>query len=239
MKQTNNKSNKTKLIRVLFIIVILSLLDSFSDGQFNFLSNIVEIGLAISIVFAIVLFFKVLFNRNNHEKNIPKMSKEKEIHYAEFGMNNQEIAFFRETMAEAKKQIDTLEKNMQSTSKLKAINLRYDTTKACRAMFKEIVKEPNKLHQSDRFLYNHLPNIVELTSKYIEINNHELKNKDTYEALNQSVTAIEEVSTLIVKDYSDFVREDIEDLDLEISIAKQNISREKEIEEYKKNKELD
>ena len=168
---------------------------------------------------------------------MPELTKEKEAHYSEFGMNDKEIVFFRETMADAKKQITTLDNNMQEVAKLKAINLRYDTLKASRAMFKEIVKEPNKLHRADRFLYNHLPNVVELTSKYIEINNHELKTKDTFDALNQCAAAIEEVSQLIVKDYADFVKDDLDDLDVEISIAQQNVDREKEMEEYKHEKE--
>lgn len=235
MKQTNHSS----LYKLLGIIVVLIPLSIVFDSRFSLLNTIITAALFFAIFFAILRLIKLLFSKNKsgNQNKMPQLTKEKEAHYAEFGMSDKEIVFFRETMAEARKQITTLEENMQQVAKLKAINLRYDTIKACRAMFKEIVKEPNKLHQSDRFLYNHLPNLVELTSKYIEINNHELKNKDTYEALNQSAAAIEEVSQLIVKDYSDFVKDDLEDLDVEISIAKQNIDRDKEIADYKQEKE--
>jgi 5-bromo-4-chloroindolyl phosphate hydrolysis protein len=219
--------------------VILIPLTIIFDGHSPFIHTILSVALFFSIFFAVLLLIKTVLSQNkvSAKNEMPELTKEKEAHYAEFGMNDKEIIFFRETMADARKQITTLEDNMQQVAKLKAINLRYDTLKASRAMFKEIVKEPNKLHQSDRFLYNHLPNLVELTSKYIEINNHELKTKDTFDALNQCATAIEEVSQLIVKDYADFVKDDLEDLDVELSIAKQNIDREKDIEEYKQEKE--
>ncbi len=75
--------------------------------------------------------------------------------------------------------------NMQQTAKLKAIDLRHDPVKAAKALFKELVKEPNRLHEASQFLYTHLPNLVDLTNKYNEINDHEIKNKQTYEKLEE------------------------------------------------------
>lgn len=230
------KTNKSKLYRLLGVIVILIPL-IFIFNQSSFITTLLSAALFFAIFFAVLRLIKIIFGKKIEADKMPELTKEKEAHYSEFGMNDKEISFFRETMADAKKQITTLDNNMQEVAKLKAINLRYDTLKASQAMFKEIVKEPNKLHQADRFLYNHLPNIVELTSKYIEINNHELKTKDTFDALNQCAVAIEEISQLIVKDYADFVKDDLDDLDVEISIAQQNIDREKEIESYKHEKE--
>ncbi|HCM90034.1 MULTISPECIES: 5-bromo-4-chloroindolyl phosphate hydrolysis family protein [Vagococcus] len=224
---------------ILLIIVLIPIGLMASDGT-GTISSLISIALLAALIWAIFNLFRRLFskNKNNFDDSMPNLSREKEDHYASLGMTNKEIIFFRDTMADTKKQIKTLEDNMNQVAKLKAINLRYDTLKACKAMFKEIVKEPRKLHLSDRFLYNHLPNLVELTNKYVEINNHELKNKDTFDALTQSATAIEEVSQLIVKDYSDFVNDDLEDLDVEISIAKQNIDREKTFDSYKQEEEL-
>lgn len=224
---------------ILLIIVLIPLGLIASDGN-GIISSIISITLLATLIWVIFNLFRGLFSKskNNSDDSMPNLSREKEEHYASLGMTNKEIVFFRDTMADTKNQIKTLEDNMNQVAKLKAINLRYDTLKACKAMFKEIVKEPRKLHMSDRFLYNHLPNLVELTNKYVEINNHELKNKDTFDALTQSATAIEEVSQLIVKDYADFVNDDLEDLDIEISIAKQNIDREKAFDSYKQEEEL-
>lgn len=156
---------------------------------------------------------------------LPKLTKEKLIYYQDKGMSDEEIDFFRETMAEAKEQIDCLEKNMNQLAKLKAINIRNNTVRTARIYFKAIVKEPDRLHQANKFLYTYLPNIVELTTKHVEINEHEIKNKQTYELMDESAKMIDEMSKLILADYQDFLTIDLEELEVEISVAKQSLSR--------------
>lgn len=188
-----------------------------------------EIDENLGAVFVLIAIGWVIYRRLNKKKNkggVPGLSKEKEEHYYEAGMTDKEITFFRNTLSEAKQQIDQLEINFKDSPKLNAINLRYDTLKVAKAMFKEIVKEPQKLHMADKFLYNHLPNLVEMTTKYAEISDHEIKSKETYKILNNSIGAIENVSQLIIDDYKEFVSDDIEDLEVEISIAQQNKNRE-------------
>lgn len=156
---------------------------------------------------------------------LPKLTKEKLIYYQDKGMSDEEIDFFRETMAEAKEQIDCLEKNMNQLAKLKAINIRNNTVRTAKIYFKAIVKEPDRLHHADKFLYTYLPNIVELTTKYVEINDHEIKNKQTYELMDESAKIIDEMSKLILADYQKFLTIDLDELEVEISVAKQSLSR--------------
>ncbi|MGY3750182.1 5-bromo-4-chloroindolyl phosphate hydrolysis family protein [Vagococcus acidifermentans] len=226
---------RRSLLKTIFIIIagifLLYLVSNYFYWNWHMIIRSMIVPLIIIIVGIYFLKKSLTGNRSSESDDIPSLSPEKESHYVELGMTEQEITFFRETMASAKKQIKQLEKNMNSLSKLKAINLRNDTLKASKAMFKEMVKEPTKLHQADRFLYAHLPNIVELTDKYIEINDHEIKNKSTYEALNDSAEAIDAVSKLIVEDYNRFVSDDLEELEVEISIAKQNINRDNSLKE--------
>ncbi|MGC2927790.1 5-bromo-4-chloroindolyl phosphate hydrolysis family protein, partial [Enterococcus faecalis] len=87
------------------------------------------------------------------------------------------------------------------STKLRAIDLRNDTTKVSKAQFKELVKEPKKLHLANHFLYTHLPNFVDLTSKHLEIEQHEVKNKQTYVKLEESAQIIDQLSKLVKNDY--------------------------------------
>ena len=66
---------------------------------------------------------------------------------------------------------------------------------------------------------------MDLTNKYIEINEHEIKNKQTYQKLEESTQIIDQLASLVAKDYQDFVSEDLEDIDVEISVAKQSLKR--------------
>ncbi len=90
------------------------------------------------------------------------------------------------------------------------------------------MKEPKKLHLANHFLYTHLPNIVDLTSKHLEIEQHEVKNKQTYEKLEESAQIIDQLSKLVKNDYEEIVSDDLDDLDVEMSIAKSSLSQKAE-----------
>lgn len=96
--------------------------------------------------------------------------------------------------------------------------MRHDTIRAAKALFKELVKEPTRLNEASHFLYTHLPNMVDLTDKFIEINNHEIKNRDTYEKIEESIQIIDQMASLITQDYQKFVSDDLDDLDIELSL---------------------
>ena len=159
---------------------------------------------------------------------LPSLTREREAHYLKSGMTAREIELFRETMNQTKHQIDKYQKNITSNNKLKAIDLRHDALRASKALFKELVKEPTKLPLASHFLYTHLPNMVDLTDKFIEINSHEIKSRETYDKIEESTQIIEQMASLIAKDYSQFVADDLDDMDIELSIAKQSIKRDNE-----------
>lgn len=182
--------------------------------------------LVLPILGALVLYYIYAFKtrkKKGAETGMPKMSDEKEIHYKEAGLSDSEIKIFRETMACAQANIKKWEKNVAKNSKLKAIDLRTDGLKGAKGLFKELVDEPKKLIFADKFLYTHLPNIADLTDKYVEIAEHEIKNKETYATLEESAGIIQELSKQIADDYTTFVADDLEDIQVEISIAKKNI----------------
>lgn len=172
------------------------------------------------------------------KKQLKRINPKKEAFYKSKGMSKDEMNFFRETMLTAKLQILDIEKNMKATGKLKAIELRNNTSKILKALFHEITQEPNKLHDVDQFLYVHLPSLNELTNKYIEIDQHKAKNKSTYDALNTSAESIDALCQLIVEDYVSFVSDDIEDLALEVELAKRAIKRDNHANKSIKNNDI-
>lgn len=189
--------------------------------------------ITLLLVVGTVFIIWGLFGSSKKKKRpaeIPDLSKELEAHYEESGMTPSEITFFRQTMNQTKTEISQLQQNMQQTAKLKSIDLRHDTVKAAKALFKELVKEPHRLHEASQFLYTHLPNLIDLTNKYIEINDHEIKNKQTYAKLEESAVIIDQLASLIAQDYQKFVFDDLDDLDVELSIAKQSLKRDNELE---------
>ncbi|WP_019723543.1 5-bromo-4-chloroindolyl phosphate hydrolysis family protein, partial [Enterococcus mundtii] len=159
-----------------WIVGLLLVILFFSYNDVSIISMILLIG-AVLLIWGLFGFRK----KPKDKTALPNLSDKLATHYSENGMTPSEISFFRETMNQTKNEIEQLEKNMYETAKLKAIDLRHEPVKAAKGLFKELVKEPTRLHDASQFLYTHLPNLVDLTNKYIEINEHEIKNKQTYQ----------------------------------------------------------
>lgn len=157
-----------------------------------------------------------------------KVSADKEAFYHAKGMTKEQIAYFRSTMDQAKNTIQDIESNLQQRSKLKAIAARNDTVDILKDFFKNIVNQPNRLHEVDKFLYTNLPNLKELTDKYIAIDGHVSKTKETYTALDNCSKTIDDMCRLIAEDYVRFMSNDIEDMDIELELAKQVLKRDNE-----------
>lgn len=160
-------------------------------------------------------------------KKIPKMTNNQEKHYEENGLSASEIKLFRQTMQTAKEQIIQLEKNLAESTKLQSIDLHHDTLEVSKHFFQLITKEPLRLTEANTFLYSHLPSIVELTTHYLSIEQHEIKNKATYDSLSASAQTIDNLAAEIRKDYHQFVAEDFEELQEEMNYAKQQMKKAK------------
>lgn len=161
-----------------------------------------------------------LFLTPRPKKKVKTIDAKMLKHYQKAGMSDDDIHFFRETMATAKKQIDQLARNMQQTTKLKAINLHFEPVKVSQASFKTIVAQPQKLHAASDFLYRHLPTMVDLTAKYNAISQHEVKDKDTYAVLDKSAEVITQLAQQFRTDYETLVADDLEDINVDMSLAK-------------------
>lgn len=158
-------------------------------------------------------------------RKLKKITPEKEAFYKSKGLSKDEMNFFRETMQTAKINILDLEQNMRKSTKLTAIEKRNNTLQLAKALFKDITNEPNRLHEVDKFLYVHLPSLRDLTEKYVEVEGHQVKQKATFEILEESANTIDGMCNLIAEDYVAFKSDDIEDIELEIELAKKTMAR--------------
>lgn len=156
---------------------------------------------------------------------LPKLSAEKQAFYESKGLGKEDIQYFRQTMQNAKIQIKKIETNLQATGKLKAIENRNNTIHLTKSLFREIIKEPNRLHEVDQFLYVHLPSLADLSEKYVEIDNHQAKSKATYDMLDRSSQTLDKMCQQIAEDYVEFKSDDIEDMEVEVELAKRSLDK--------------
>ncbi|SFK24196.1 5-bromo-4-chloroindolyl phosphate hydrolysis protein [Marinilactibacillus piezotolerans] len=156
---------------------------------------------------------------------LPKLSAEKQAFYESKGLGKEDIQYFRQTMQNAKIQIKKIETNLHATGKLKAIENRNNTIHLTKSLFREIIKEPNRLHEVDQFLYVHLPSLADLSEKYVEIDNHQAKSKATYDMLDRSSQTLDKMCQQIAEDYVEFKSDDIEDMEVEVELAKRSLDK--------------
>lgn len=205
------------LLVTLFMFIMLV-------GGFD-LNGFLALGLSIG---AGVILLKSLLNRSGKSKSkekSPRLTTDKEKFYLDKGLEKEDIHYFRQTMLTAKKHIVSIESNMEKSGKLRAIESRNNTVSLSKSLFSAITKEPNRLHEVNKFLYVHLPSLDDLVSKYVEIENHKAKSKATYDILGKSAQTIDKMCSQITDDYVAFKENDLEDLDTEIELAHHNLNK--------------
>lgn len=204
------------LLVTLFLFIMLV-------GGFD-LNGFIALGLSIG---AGVLILKSLLNRKSKAKEdkLPRLTADKEKFYLSKGLEKEDIHYFRQTMLTAKKHIVSIEDNMAKSSKLRAIENRNNTVSLSKELFSAITKEPNRLHEVNKFLYVHLPSLDDLVSKYVEIEDHKAKSKATYDILGKSAQTIDKMCSQITDDYVAFKENELDDLDTEVELAHHNLNK--------------
>jgi len=204
-------------ITAVVVVFLLSFL-----GVDGFLSIIIGVLVAAGLY----LTFLKRQQPGRKKTDLKPVSNEREKFYRSRGLSDEDIKFFRETMNKAKNQILQIESNMNSTGKLRAIAHRNNTIHLIKVLFKDIVNEPERLHEVDQFLYVHLPSLAELSEKYVTINQHQAKSKQTFDILEKSARTIDDMCEQIADDYVTFRSTDISDLEDEIELAKHRLDSE-------------
>lgn len=197
------------------VICLIALIVLFFGFGFDFFTS-----LALTFILGAFLYQKEkIKNPNTTHPSLERVSPEKEAFYQVKGLTKDEMNLFRKTMYTARIDIYEIEKNIKKNTKLLAITSRNHTMPVLKDFFRHIVEQPNRLHDVNTFLYTQLPNLKELTSHYIEIDNHLSKTKETYQILAKSAEAIDALCQQIESSYRDFMANDLNHAEIEIELA--------------------
>ncbi len=212
-------------------LTFLLVLGAALDDEFNSL-----LALIIAVLAACGAYFllKKSFQKDSQSPQVPKLSKDKENFYRSKGLLPDDIKFFRQTMQTSKKHILAIEKQINASNKLKAIEKRHNTIEITKSLFKDIVKEPDRIHQVDQFLYIHLPSLDDMTRKFVKIEGHTAKSKATFDILTKSAETIEDLCQEITQDYLDFRQADLSSIQASIDITEDSLEKHDQTEQNSK-----
>lgn len=214
------------------IVLWLAMITDAPANQFlnNFFTSTVGILIFIFIeygVFKVLNAFHIIRPKKQVKKrynDIAPISDALIQHYKEQGLSESEIRLFRQTMKDARDQIMSLESSFNQ-SKLQQIEQQIPVITICQSIFKELVQEPQKLNIANQFLYQHLPNISTLATKYVEVSRQNQISHDSDLLLETTYHTIFEVAQLIMDDYQQFNQDDREQLNDEIRLAQQQLKQ--------------
>lgn len=160
------------------------------------------------ILVVILLCLWLVYDYDKTKKK-PKLIKA----YHEKGLSDKDITIFRQTMHEAKNQIEVWEKAVKDDQELQVIESITGGLASSKKMFQFIVKEPSNALSNNDFLYKDLPTMVELLDTY---SNLKAIDKCDQELLIESQKVIKQLSEKVANKYALTLSANIEKVKSEV-----------------------
>ncbi len=186
---------------------------------------------SIALVTSIIATRSILKRYYKHESkqtyhaNIVKIdTKEHVEHFKSKGLNSNDMVYFKKVMDEANEIIYRIKNQIAGVRNLEKALLTNNTLETIDELYKDIVNEPERLHDVNKFLYVHLPTLDQLITEYVQIYNHHKISDHGNRILKETITTIEEVSVRIDEDYLQFRDKDIKSLENSIQTTRKRLN---------------
>lgn len=153
----------------------------------------------------------------------PPLSPDMAAHYQESGLSATDVDLFRDTMDKAADEIRDFEAITKRVPKLAAISANQDLVAVLHAYFKAIVATPSHMSAAGHFLYEQLPQLVRIATKYETIEHHEVKTADATTVLTTAANTVSDLAQAIRANYAEFVEADIDELEADVALAKKQL----------------
>ena len=147
----------------------------------------------------------------------------------ESGLSRREYKYIQEQIKEAKVKIGRLQKVMFSVGNVMTIKQNFDVLKVAKKIQGIVESEPRRFYEAEQFYYSHLDSIVELTEKYAFLTKQPVKTKEIQDSLHETRATISEIVDLIEHDLFKILNSDMDELRIELDVAKQNIDKNKNL----------
>ncbi|WP_081168301.1 5-bromo-4-chloroindolyl phosphate hydrolysis family protein [Lactococcus garvieae] len=166
----------------------------------------------IILILLVALWLISLFRRksNKKESTAKKPARKENIRrYQEAGLSESDIEIFRETLGDAKENIEKWEANTNKNDELEVVESVTGGLEASKLLFKHIVQNPTQLTKQNDFLYKDLPNMVKLTEKYLEMQKQSIKTQEVSRDMDETLLLIKTLSANFSKNYHEILMDDV------------------------------
>lgn len=143
------------------------------------------------------------------------------------GLSRSEYRLVQENLKVAKRKISRLQKALWSLSSIPNMKQNIETLRVVNKIQSITKKEPRRFFLVDEFYYSHLDSIVELAEKYAFLSNQPAKTKELSASLRDTKITMNEINETIKNDLYKMLENDIDTLQFELDVAKQNVNKKK------------
>ena len=144
------------------------------------------------------------------------------------GLTRSEYKYIQKHLREAKLKIGRLQKAMFSVRNVITIKQNYEVLQVAKRIQSIVEKEPVRFYKAEEFYYSHLDSMVELTEKYAFLTKQPAKTHEIKDSLNETRVTISSMADTIKNDLYKILNEDMEDLRVELDVAKNSIEKNKD-----------
>ncbi|KJD56257.1 5-bromo-4-chloroindolyl phosphate hydrolysis family protein [Bacillus velezensis] len=140
-------------------------------------------------------------------------------------LTRKEYVYIKENLEEARGKIIRLRRALFRSKSIQMLKQNAEILRITRRIYLLTKQEPKRFYQAERFYYQTLDSVVELTEKYALLSSQPRKNKDLSMSLSDTRVTLAELSRRLEEDLHELMKEDIDDLHFELDVAKHSLRK--------------
>ncbi|MCY8869592.1 5-bromo-4-chloroindolyl phosphate hydrolysis family protein [Bacillus inaquosorum] len=140
-------------------------------------------------------------------------------------LTGREYAYIKKNLEEARLKIIRLRKALFQAKSIQTFKQNAEMLRLVRRIYILTKKEPKRFYQAERFFYQTLDSVVELTEKHAFLSSHPKKSKELSMSLSEARITLAELTKRVEEDLTQVMGDEIDDLQFELDAAKHSLKK--------------
>lgn len=140
-------------------------------------------------------------------------------------LTGREYAYIKKNLEEARQKMIRLRKALFQAKSIQMFKQNAEMLRIVRRIYLLTKKEPKRFYQAERFFYQTLDSVVELTEKYAFLSSHPKKSKELSMSLSETRITLTELTKRLEEDLTQAMDDEIDELQFELDAAKHSLKK--------------
>ncbi|MCM3598288.1 5-bromo-4-chloroindolyl phosphate hydrolysis family protein [Metabacillus idriensis] len=138
-------------------------------------------------------------------------------------LTRKDYKYIKKQLEEVKPKMARLQKTLLTIRHLPSLKERIELVRVARRIYSLTIREPRRFYKAEKFFFSHLDSAVLLAEKYVFLSSQPKRNWELEKSLNETRKTLNDLTRLIEQDLYSMVQDDVDELNLEIDVAKHSI----------------